>query len=316
MKENHPIRQTYPQATSVNHAKLPDVSIFAVAASSLARDTTLQDRVGCTCGASGKYWMRYRTLALGFCLGLGFTALPVMAEAARSDSRSEQPSARPGGARGGNVTANANRQSRMAQARNRTSYGYSAGISCVPYARQVTGIEISGNGRDWWYNAAGRYARSSRPEPGAILSFPASGGMRSGHVAVVSRVINNRLIEIDHANWGGPGIRRGSIMHGVDVMDVSANNDWTEVRVQVGWSNESFGRAYSTHGFILNRPDNGTDTELASYTTSGGHSTAAWHRASSRPVFRSIAYRPAASRPAAPGRPAATNVATTRRDGR
>jgi len=239
--------------------------------------------------------MRYRTLALGFCLGLGVIALPVMAEAARSDSGNAQPSARPGGGRGGDVAANGNRQSRLAQARSRSAYGYTAGISCVPYARQVTGMEISGNGRDWWYNAAGRYARSSRPEPGAILSFPASGGMRSGHVAVVSRVINSRLIEIDHANWGGPGIRRGSVMQGVDVMDVSANNDWTAVRVQVGWGNENFGRAYATHGFILNRRDTGTDTELANYTTSRGHSTAAWHGASSRPAFRSVAYRPAAT---------------------
>jgi hypothetical protein len=258
--------------------------------------------------------MRYRTLALGFCFGLGFTALPVMAEAARSNGVTAQASARPGGVRGGNVAANANRQSRFGQARNRGSYGYSIGISCVPYARQVTGMEISGNGRDWWYNAAGRYARSSRPEAGAILSFLASSGMRSGHVAVVSRVINNRLIEIDHANWGGPGIRRGSVMQGVDVMDVSANNDWTQVRVQVGWNNENFGRPYATHGFILNRPGTGADTEFANYEPNIGNSPAVWHRASSgRPAIRSVAYRPAASRLATQSRPAATRVATTKR---
>jgi surface antigen len=266
--------------------------------------------------------MRYRTLALGFCLGFGFTALPVMAEAARSDSRSAQSndSARTSSVRGGNVTSAANRQSRIAQTRTRSTFGYSAGVSCVPYARQVTGMEISGNGRDWWHNAAGRYARSSRPEPGAILSFPASGGMRSGHVAVVSRVINSRLIEIDHANWGGPGIHRGSVMRGVDVMDVSANNDWTEVRVQVGWNNENFGRPYPTHGFILNRTDTGSETQLANYTNSSGRSAAVWHRSSSRPAIRTVAYRPAANRPAVTattGRPAAASAATIRRiDGR
>ena len=237
--------------------------------------------------------MRYRTLALGFCLGLGFTALPVVAQAARPDARNAQPndSARAATARSG--AAAATPRPRTTQARNRSALGYSAGISCVPYARQVTGMEISGNGRDWWYNAAGRYARSSRPEPGAILSFPASGGMRSGHVAVVSRVINNRLIEIDHANWGGPGIRRGSIMQGVDVMDVSANNDWTQVRVQVGWSDENFGRPYSTHGVILNRPDTGSDTDFASYSSSGRQSSAVWH-AGSRASMRAVAYRPGA----------------------
>jgi surface antigen len=232
--------------------------------------------------------MRYRTLALGFCLGLGFTTLPMMAEAARSDVRSSNggTALRSSTYRAGFSAMPANRQARQsrashgrAQARGRGSYGYSAGISCVPYARQVTGMNISGNGRDWWYNAAGRYARSSRPEPGSILSFPSSGGMRAGHVAVVSRVINSRLIEIDHANWGGPGIRRGSVMQGVDVMDVSANNDWTQVRVQVGWSNDNFGRAYPTHGFILNRPDNGSDSAYANYAPArGGYSQVSWTR--------------------------------------
>lgn len=229
--------------------------------------------------------MRYRTITLGFCLGLGFTMLPVLAEAARPDQRStssQRQQTNPAASTRGGFSAMPRaerlnpRQSRGTHAARRGTTGYSAGISCVPYARQATGMNISGNGRDWWHNAAGRYARSSRPEPGAILSFPSSGGMRSGHVAVVSRVINSRLIEIDHANWGGPGIRRGSVMHGVDVMDVSENNDWTQVRVQVGWSNDNFGRAYPTHGFILNRPDDGS-SHYASYTR-GGYSRVSFQR--------------------------------------
>lgn len=128
------------------------------------------------------------------------------------------------------------------------------GISCVPFARSVTGMQISGNGRDWWHNAAGRYARGHRPEPGSVLAFPASGNMRAGHVAVVSRVIHNRMIEIDHANWAGPGIRRGTVMRGVRVIDVSDDNSWTRVRVQVGWDSQNFGREYPTYGFIHNRP--------------------------------------------------------------
>lgn len=251
--------------------------------------------------------MRYRTLALGFCLGLGFTTLPVMAEASRSEGRSAQNgnANRSVSMRGGYSAIPASRassrQSRTSHgashASRRGTYGYSAGISCVPYARQVTGMSISGNGRDWWYNAAGRYARSSRPEPGAILSFPSSGGMRSGHVAVVSRVINSRLIEIDHANWGGPGIARGSVMQGVDVMDVSDNNDWTQVRVQVGWSNANFGRAYPTHGFILNRPDNGSDTAYAGYGAMPGYRSVSFQRGG-RSAIRPAAYRPGGTQPA------------------
>jgi surface antigen len=138
-----------------------------------------------------------------------------------------------------------------------SAYGSGGGISCVPYARQVTGMTISGNGGQWWYNAAGLYARSHRPEVGSILAFPGSGGMRAGHVAVVERVVSPREILIHHANWGGPGIRRGSIMRGVSVIDASPNNDWTQVRVQVGYSNENYGRIYAAQGFIHNRPDSG-----------------------------------------------------------
>lgn len=132
--------------------------------------------------------------------------------------------------------------------------GHSAGISCVPYVRLVTGMAVTGNGGDWWYNAAGQYERSNRPQPGAVLAFRKTGGMTRGHVAVVSRVVSSRHLQIDHANWGGPGIRRGSVMQNVNVVDVSADNDWTTVRVQVGYDTESYGRHYPTYGFIHNRP--------------------------------------------------------------
>ena len=69
-----------------------------------------------------------------------------------------------------------------------------------------------------------------------------------------ARVVNSRTIHIDHANWGGPGIRRGSVMRGVVVVDASDRNDWTAVRVQVGHDNSLLGRTYPTHGFIYNRP--------------------------------------------------------------
>ena len=118
-------------------------------------------------------------------------------------------------------------------------------------------MDISGNAHTWWANAAGTYARGQRPERGSVLTFRSSGGMRLGHVAVVSRVVSAREVLIDHANWEGPGIRKGSIMRGVSVVDVSDRNDWTAVRVQVGRSDDSYGRVYPTYGFIYNRPDNG-----------------------------------------------------------
>jgi len=131
------------------------------------------------------------------------------------------------------------------------------GISCVPYARQATGIAIRGNGGDWWHNAAGLYARGHRPEPGAIMAFSSTSQMQLGHVAVVQEVLSPRKVLIHHANWGGPGISRGSIMSDVSVVDVSLHNDWSSVRVQVGWDKGSLGSIYPIQGFIYDRPDNG-----------------------------------------------------------
>jgi surface antigen len=139
----------------------------------------------------------------------------------------------------------------------RIAHANPGGISCVPYVRQATGMAIRGNGGDWWHNAAGLYARGHTPEPGAIMAFSRTGQMRSGHVAVVQEVISAREVLIHHANWAGPGIRRGSIMQDVSVIDVSLNNDWSSVRVQVGRDQESLGRIYPIQGFIYDRPDNG-----------------------------------------------------------
>jgi surface antigen len=130
----------------------------------------------------------------------------------------------------------------------------SSGLQCVPFARNASGIELVGNAWTWWNEAAGVYERGSAPEPGSVLAFRSNGAMRLGHVAVVSRVVNAREIEIDHANWGG---YRGSVARGISVVDVSPNNDWTAVRVGLG-KGDDFGSIYPTYGFIYGRPDRGT----------------------------------------------------------
>jgi surface antigen len=108
----------------------------------------------------------------------------------------------------------------------------------------------------WWDNAAGMYARGQVPEDGAVLSFRANRSMPLGHVAVVKNIVNRREIEIDHANWAGPRGRKGRISRGVSVVDVSENNDWTAVRVELGQSG-NYGSIYPTNGFIYERPDDG-----------------------------------------------------------
>jgi surface antigen len=131
----------------------------------------------------------------------------------------------------------------------------SYGISCVPYAREVSGILVAGNAWQWWDNAEGLYARGDRPEAGSVLNFRANFRMRLGHVAVVTQVVNSREVIVDHANWpsgGGPG----GVSHDVTVVDVSEANNWSAVRVELGRGGE-FGSVYPTYGFIYNRPDTG-----------------------------------------------------------
>jgi hypothetical protein len=132
---------------------------------------------------------------------------------------------------------------------------YGGGISCVPFARRDSGIELTGNAWQWWGHATGVYARGQVPESGAVLAFRSNPRMRLGHVAVVSRIVNAREVEIDHANWWGPGMR-GGVAHNVPVVDVSEANDWSAVRVGLGQTG-SFGAVYPTYGFIYDRADTG-----------------------------------------------------------
>ena len=136
------------------------------------------------------------------------------------------------------------------------SVSYGGFLQCVPFARENSGIELAGNASAWWSAADGVYERGARPEVGSVLNFRANGRMRMGHVAVVSRVVNPRLVEIDHANWSGPGGGRGSVSRNVTVVDVSDRNDWSAVRVGLGRDDE-FGSVYPTYGFIYDRPDRG-----------------------------------------------------------
>ena len=129
-------------------------------------------------------------------------------------------------------------------------------LQCVAFARNASNIELSGNAANWWDNAAGVYGRGQRPAPGSVLAFTANGHMPLGHVAVVSRLVNGREIEIDHANWAGAGAYRGGVARGVAVVDVSERNDWTAVRVAIGQSGD-FGSVYPTYGFIYDQADTG-----------------------------------------------------------
>ena len=99
--------------------------------------------------------------------------------------------------------------------------GYSGGdFSCVPYARERSGLRINGDAWQWWQAAAGQYERSRRPQPGSVLVFQRTSRNPQGHVAVVSRVVSAREIRVDHANWSS-GRARGQIARDQPVRDGS-----------------------------------------------------------------------------------------------
>lgn len=124
-----------------------------------------------------------------------------------------------------------------------------ARLQCVTYARQISDVQLSGNARDWWSNAAGTYDRGQQPKAGAVLAFSGTRAMPYGHVAVVRKVVDDRHILIDHANWSGPGM----VEKGVMAVDVSAAGDWSEVRVWYAPTKSVGLRASPAHGFIYPR---------------------------------------------------------------
>jgi surface antigen len=100
-------------------------------------------------------------------------------------------------------------------------------LQCVPYARELTGIDIYGDAHTWWKQAEGRYSRGRTPRTGAVMAFRPFANSQLGHVAAVSRVIDSRTVLLRHANWSVPG----RIEDNVQAVDVSPGNDWSEVRV-------------------------------------------------------------------------------------
>lgn len=118
-------------------------------------------------------------------------------------------------------------------------------LNCVVYARQVTGIDVRGDAWTWWDAATGRYAQSQQPAPGAILVFKRRGWSK-GHLAVVTRVVDDRLVIASHANW----LNDGRVHEHTPIQDVSQGGDWSAVRVWYTPGRVWGLRSYATHGFI------------------------------------------------------------------
>ena len=139
-------------------------------------------------------------------------------------------------------------------------------LQCVPYARQVSGIQIFGDAHTWWGQAAGHYARGYEPRVGAVMAFKPYGGSKLGHVAAISRIVDSRTVLIRHANWSPINGRRGQIEDDVRAVDVSPDNDWSEVRVWFAPIQSLGGTHWPIQGFIY--PDKpGRGETLTARTT-------------------------------------------------
>jgi hypothetical protein len=74
-------------------------------------------------------------------------------------------------------------------------------MQCVPYARTRSGVVLYGDAGTWWAKADGVYDRGSTPRLGAVIVLTGYAGPGRGHVGVVSAMLSDREIRIDHANW-------------------------------------------------------------------------------------------------------------------
>lgn len=125
---------------------------------------------------------------------------------------------------------------------------------CVPFARAASGIQIYGDAWTWWDKADGKYQRGYVPANGAVIVFARSDRLPLGHVAVVSRVVDDRVVMVTHANWSRVNGERGHAERDVTLTDVSPDNDWSEVRV---WYRDNGGlgsTVYPVYGFIYGTP--------------------------------------------------------------
>ena len=132
---------------------------------------------------------------------------------------------------------------------------------CVTFARSVSGIDIHGNANTWWDKAAGHYQRGHTPKVGSVMSFEASGRMPMGHVAMVSKVVGTREVLLTHANWS----HAGEVERNVRAVDVSPNNDWSEVKVWYAPTGDLGTTVYPINGFIY---ADGDSSAAAAATTS------------------------------------------------
>ncbi len=177
--------------------------------------------------------LRPATLAVGVCLALNACALPADDKARRPWTPGQEASPSAGAA----VRGHSSSGPRIIEV--------SRPLQCVPYARELSAIQIRGDAWTWWGSAEGRFERGTQPRVGAVLVLRRKGRSR-GHLAVVTRIVDDREIIVNHANW----LNRGRIHLDTPVRDVSPRNDWSAVRFWYTPANVLGKSTYPAYGFI------------------------------------------------------------------
>jgi CHAP domain len=123
-------------------------------------------------------------------------------------------------------------------------------LFCAEYARIRSGFPVFGDAKNWWERAKNLYDRATTPVAEAVMVFSTTKRLKKGHVAVVTDIVSPREVRVDQANW----LNHGEIDHSTPVLDVSPDNDWSQVRVWDVRSSQFGSHIYPLNGFIVKAP--------------------------------------------------------------
>ena len=156
-----------------------------------------------------------------------------------------------------------------------------------------------GDAWTWWDRSVGEYTRGQQPSEGAVLVFRRSRGMPLGHVSTVTAVVDSRTILVDHS-FGGPVLWRD-----MPIVDTSAANDWSQVRVWHGPTNQLGSTDFPIYGFVYpasHAPEIPTTIVAGNAVTTAGDAMAVL-RAAAHPTPTAEVVRVSATVPTPPQRP-------------
>ena len=77
-------------------------------------------------------------------------------------------------------------------------------LQCVPFARNQSGVNIYGDAHTWWDQARRKFETDDSPSKGAVMVIQGYRTDKRAHVAVVRKILDDRELTIDHANWANP----------------------------------------------------------------------------------------------------------------